>query len=106
MTTTGQKIRAKREAKSMSLEALRDDLRDVLPKRFIPSSATLARIETGKIASVDTVLVVAVANVLGCGIGELSPEAADELDTLRHLLEHTSPCISAHPTLFELARCN
>lgn len=106
MSATGQKIRTMREDRGYSLEATRDELRTVLPKRFVPSAATLARIETGKIATVDTVLVVALANVLGCGIGELSQEAADEMDTLRHLLEHTSLCITAHPQLFELARCN
>ena len=88
-------IRETRLATGMSMNDVRDAMRDFMPARLVPTVATLSRMETGATAKLDTIVVCAMAKVLGCPVSDLSPDAAAELETMRYLVEHTSPCITA-----------
>ncbi len=77
-----------------SLADLRDDLIATgIPRRYVPSVSTLSRMETGKVpeSKVDAIVIYGMARVYSCGVSELSEAAANELDTMRDLLEHAWP---------------
>jgi len=91
---TPRTIRQARDARDMSLQELRDQMMTFLPARLVPSVSKLNRMETGDTRKLDTLIVCAIARVLGCPVSSLSPEAAEELEAMRDLAEHTSPCIT------------
>ena len=88
-------IREARLRTGMSMNDVRDAMRDIIPPRLVPTTATLSRMETGHTGKIDTIVLYAIAQVLGCGVADLSREAAEEVEAVRHLVEHTSPCITA-----------
>lgn len=88
-------LREMREKAGLSCQDLRDGMLPLVPKRYLPSVSQLTRIETGQTASVDTILLMAAAQVIGCKLSDLSMEAALEMETIRDLVVSTSPCITA-----------
>ena len=50
---------------------VRDGMLAILPKHLVPSLGKLSRMETGATASLDTLVLFAMARVLGCGRREL-----------------------------------
>lgn len=88
---------SKRPDGKFSLTDLRDALiAEGIPKRYVPSVATLSRMETkGDESSVDAIVIYGMSLVYGCRVSDLSMEVADELDAMRDLLAHASPCITA-----------
>ena len=93
--TYGQRIRAIREAHGMSLATLHDELLLAIPRRYVPSTKQLQRIETDEITEqkVDGIVVYGIARVLDCKVRDISEVVADELDRLSDLLERQSRCI-------------
>jgi hypothetical protein len=101
-------LRSRREAhaeklgRKFSLADLRDGLLlSGIPRRYVPSVATLSRMETGDTdeATVDAIVIYGMSKVYECRVSELSQEVANELDTMRDLLEHAWPCIPARREL-------
>lgn len=97
MTSLGTSLRTLRDSKGLSLQELRDELLFTIPRRFVPSVATLSRIETGKIRDkkVDTIIVYGLAKVLACKVSDLSTDAGEEFDAIADLVEQSSRCIAA-----------
>lgn len=77
----------------MSLGEARDAMLGVMPRRYVPSVATLSRMETGRIEEkkVDGIVIFALADVYGCKLSDLSLMVADEAERVRDLLVRSSP---------------
>lgn len=88
---------------TFSLQDLRDELMQRLPRRYVPSVTKLHAMEKGTSSKADAILVCAIADTYGVSVRRLSPEVADELDMVADLLEHRRPCITARPGQLELA---
>lgn len=93
----GERLRAKREAAGHTLATAYADLRaSGLPARFLPSQSTIQRMESGIAAEKkwDGVLVVALADLYGCKVSDISPTISAELESLRDLLSGSSGWLS------------
>lgn len=97
--TMGKRLRRLRESQSpkLSVDALTVKTCMQLPEAMWISSETIRRIESGQTpeAAVSPLLVVAMAEVLGCKVGDISPTAAEELESIRALVNRSSECITA-----------
>jgi transcriptional regulator with XRE-family HTH domain len=87
------RLRTHRQRLGLSLVEARDRLVMVMPARYLPSVATLSRMETGKIdeRKVDGIVIHALAEVYGCKVRDLSPMVAAESERIRDLLVRASP---------------
>jgi transcriptional regulator with XRE-family HTH domain len=86
--TFGGRVRQARKDAGLSVEKLRDRVMTQVPARYVPGVKTFYRLETGEVdeASVDGILVVAIASVLGVRTSALSRAVADEQERLGDLL--------------------
>lgn len=80
------------------------ELRQLMPKPMWIGQSTLHRLETKTSEQkADPFLINVLATIYRRNTSDLSQVAADSLQTLRDLLEHASPCITAgaadHPQL-------
>jgi transcriptional regulator with XRE-family HTH domain len=86
--TFGERVKQARKDRGISVEKLRDRVRETIPARYVPGVKTFYRIESGEVdeTAVDGILVVAIAHVLDVRISRLSPAVADEHERLGDLL--------------------
>lgn len=95
----GGRLRARREAAGLSLLDLMVEVRNRLPKtrRIAVSDETLRRYENGSVAEskADIVILAALADTFGCRMGDLSPTAAVDLETVSDLLKRQKSCLAA-----------
>ncbi len=84
----GDRLKAAREARKISLRALMVHVDSLLPLPLWVTDETLRRYETGFVTEekADPIIVQAVARALGVSVEDLSPSIAIELNQLRALL--------------------
>jgi hypothetical protein len=96
--TAGDKLRDQRLAAGLTIDEAWADLRAVLPRRYVPSSSKLQRMETEiPEAKWDGIVIVALSHIYKCRISDLSTQVADEYAEVGDLLASSQPCI---PTPF------
>lgn len=94
--TLGERVKRARKDAHISVEILRDRVLLAVPRRHVPGVKTFYRIEADEVdeEKVDGILIVGMANVLGCRISELSPAVADEHERVGDLLASSSRWIT------------
>lgn len=85
----GQRIRAARDAKRMSLDVFYAEMCARLPRSLWSSTEMIRRIETGKRLP-EPVELSAMADALGIDVTELAPEMSEDFRTVRDLFDRVS----------------
>lgn len=95
----GQRIQERRKDAGLSVERLRDELLLRIPRRYVPSTKTLHRLEAGEVdeAKVDAIVIYGMSKILNCRVSELSEMIAAEYDALDTLVASVSRCIATPP---------
>lgn len=96
--TFGERLRQQRETAGYSLADVTYELRSRLPKAMWCSLETIRRMENGRSETkANPVVVMALADLYGCKVGDLSTVVGDETERLRDLLIRSSRWISESP---------
>jgi hypothetical protein len=93
--TAGDKLRDRRLAADLTIDEAWADLRAMLPRRYVPSSSKLQRMETEIPEDKwDGIVIVALSHIYKCRISDLSTQVASEYDEVGDLLASSSPWIA------------
>lgn len=93
-TTLGRNLKLARDAKGISLNELAFRIRPYLSEQDWVTGEAIRRYELDMVRKVNYGLLVAIGEVLGVSLNELSPALADEAKTLRDLLIASLHCSS------------
>lgn len=97
--TYGTRIRRRREKAGLSLINVMVEMRSRLPRSQWPSQEKLRRYESGAVPETraDPLLIVALADIFGCKVADLSPVASEAVQSMRDLLIRS--CCSQYSAL-------